>query len=98
MGFTGKRYNKEFKVEAVRLVIEKGLSVSDVATDLGINVKTLYGWLREYTKYKNDAFPGSGKLRPEEDEIRKLKRRVADLEEENKILKKARAYFANLRK
>ena len=98
MGLTGKRHNKEFKIEAVRLVIEKDLSVSKVATDLGINVKTLYGWLREYTKYKDDAFPGSGKLRPEEDEIRKLKRRVADLEEENEILKKARAFFTNHRK
>jgi len=98
MGLTGKRHNKEFKVEAVRLVIEKGLSVSGVATDLGINVKTLYGWLREYTKHQDDAFPGSGKLRPEENEIRKLKHRIADLEEENAILKKARAFFANHRK
>lgn len=98
MGFTGKRHNKEFKVEAVRLVIEKKLSVKAVAIDLGINVKTLYGWLREYTKHKDDAFPGSGKLRPEEAEIRKLKRQVADLEEQIAILKKAKAYFANHRK
>jgi len=95
MGFTGKRHDKEFKIQAVRLVIEKERSVRDVATDLGINVKTLYGWLREYTKHKDNAFPGSGKLRHEDYEIRKLKRRIADLEEENAILKKARAFFAN---
>jgi len=97
MGFTGRQYNKEFKVETVRMITENGLSVSTVAKNLGINSKTLYGWLREYTKYKDDAFPGSGKLRPEEEEIRKLKLRIADLEEENEILKKARAFFVNHR-
>jgi len=98
MALTGKRHNKEFKVEAVRLVIEKGLSVNDVARDLGINIKTLYRWLGEFIKHKDDAFPGSGKLRDEDAELRKLKRRIADLEEENAILKKARAFFANLPK
>ncbi len=97
MAFTGKQYNKEFKLEAVRMVVENGSNVSAVAKDLGVNVKTLYGWLRHYLKYKDDAFPGSGKLRPEEEEIRKLKLRVADLEEENEILKKARDFFVNHR-
>jgi transposase len=98
MGSTGKRYDKEFKIEAVRLVVEKGRSALSVAADLGINVKTLYGWIRQYSQHQADAFPGSGKLRPEDEELRKLKRRIADLEEENAILKKAAAIFANHRK
>ena len=48
MGLTGKRYDKEFKIEVVRLVVEKGRSAQSVAADLEINVKTLYGWIRQY--------------------------------------------------
>lgn len=99
MGVPGRKlYNKEFKLEAVRLVIEKGRTVPSVASDLGLNEKTLYGWVNQYSKHEGDAFPGSGRLTPEEEELRRLKRRIADLEEENAILKKATAIFANHRK
>lgn len=97
MARTGRRHDKEFKVEAVRLIVEKNHTVSDVANDLGVNVKTLYGWVRQYTKHKDNAFPGSGRLRPEDYKLRMLQRRIDDLEEENAILKKAGAFFANHR-
>lgn len=91
-------YNKEFKLEAVKLVTEKGRSVASVANDLGVSSKTLYKWIDEYSKHAENSFPGSGKLRPEDEELRQLKRRIADLEEENAILKKATAIFAKHQK
>lgn len=92
------KYNKEFKLEAVKLVTEKGRSVYSVGKDLGVSPKTLYKWIDDFNKHKEEAFPGSGKLRPEDEEIRQLKRRLADLEEENAILKKATAIFAKHQK
>ena len=85
MGSQGKRYDREFKMEAVRLVEEKGRSASSVAHDLGIGTKTLYRWLEKYRSHQGDAFPGSGKLRPEDEDVKQLKKRIADLEDENKI-------------
>jgi transposase len=55
MGPTSKKYNKEFKLEAVRMVVEKGRSALSAATDLGINVKTLYGWIRAPRGYPGRA-------------------------------------------
>ena len=94
----GKRYNKEFRLEAVKLVSESGRSVPNVAEDLGVNEKTLYRWLAEYSKDPEQAFPGSGHLKPDDEEIRRMKRLIADLQEENAILKKAAAIFINPRK
>jgi len=88
MGSRKKSYDREFKMEAVRLVEEKGRAVSSVAHDLGIGTnKTLYRWIEEYRSHQGDAFPGSGKRRPEDEDVKQLKKRIADLEEENKILK-----------
>lgn len=93
-----KRFDKYFKEEAVRLVLNQKRPVAAVARELGIHENTLYRWVSQYKKDKEDAFPGSGKLKPEDKEIRWLKRRIADLEEENAILKKAAAIFINPRK
>lgn len=98
MSGKNRRYNKEFKQETVKLIVEKGRSVPSVAADMGLNEKTLYRWVSEHNKDKEQAFPGSGKLKHEDEELRKLKRRIADLEEENSILKKAAAIFINHRK
>jgi len=54
----------------------------------------LYHWVYEYEKHKEHAFPGSGNKKSPEAEIAKLKKQIADLEEETKILKKAAAFFA----
>lgn len=98
MSKNSRRYTKEFKLETVKLIVEKGRSIPSVAVDLGVNEKTLYRWVAEHRKYMDNAFPGSGKLRPEDEEIRQLKRRIADLEEECAILKKAAAILINPRK
>ncbi len=93
-----RTYDPEFKRDAVRLVVESGRSCTDVAEALGIPVGTLYTWVESYKKHRVDPFPGKGKLHAEDEELHRLRRRVSDLEEENEILKKATAIFAQLTK
>ncbi|MFZ3170931.1 MAG: transposase [Carboxydocellales bacterium] len=85
------RYNAAFKKEAIAMVNELGLSVTEVSEKLGVHIKTLYRWLDEFRQDGNNAFPGKGKLKPDDEEIRRLKRENLDLREENDILKKATA-------
>lgn len=93
-----RKYDPEFKKETVRLIVEKGRSASSVAKDLGISPNTVHGWLRQFRQHQDNAFPGKGKLRPEDEELRQMRRRIADLEEECSILKKAAAIFARPQK
>ena len=93
-----KGFDKDFKLEAVNLVVNQKRPVTEVAKELGLYENTRYKWLNQASESKEDAFPGSGNLSPEEAEMRKLKRKIADLEEENEILKKATAYFAKHQK
>lgn len=93
-----KKYSPEFKKESILLVIEKGYKAKKAAEAVGVPYNTLISWIREYKKYNESAFPGKGRLRPEDDEIRKLKKEIADLKEENAILKKATAIFARPQK
>lgn len=90
----GKKYDAAFKQEAVKKVQEQGKDVSDVAEELGIHIKTMYRWLDEYKQDGVNAFPGKGNLKPDDAELRRLKRENEDLREENEILKKATAIFA----
>lgn len=71
--------------------MEQGKAVSAVSEELGVHIKTMYRWLDEFKKDGTNAFPGKGKLKLDDDEIRKSKRKIADLEEENEILKKQRS-------
>lgn len=93
-----KRYDKHFKEEAVRLVLELERPIAAVARELIIHETTLHKWVRQYKAHKENAFPGSGNLLPEDAETRRLKRMIADLQEENAILKKATAIFARHQK
>ena len=83
---TGKRrkYDREFKAEAVRLVIVEGRPVAVVARNLGIHENLLHKWKRQYEEDPQYAFPGKGRLRKE----------LADVKEERDILKKALAIFS----
>jgi len=60
MSGNGRKYNKEFKHETVKLIVEKGRSVPRIAADLGVNEKVLYRWVAEHLKHIDNAFPGSG--------------------------------------
>jgi transposase len=93
-----KHYDKQFKEEAIQLVLNQKRPVAAVARELGVHHTTLHKWINLFKEYKEDAFPGSGNLRNEDEEIRRLKKKIADLQEENAILKKATAIFARHQK
>jgi transposase len=87
-------FSREFKVEAVRLVGERGVSVAQAGRDLDIHENMLRRWAKELTADPAQAFPGHGQSKPEQLEIERLRREVAKLRAERDILKKAAAFFA----
>jgi|PlaIllAssembly_1097288.scaffolds.fasta_scaffold413528_2 transposase len=89
-----KKYTREFKVEAVRLITGQDMTIAQVSKDLGINAGLLGRWKKEFQMDASQAFPGKGHLRPEEEELRRLRRENALLRQERDILKKATAFFA----
>ena len=94
MSETRRKYSREFKVEAVRLVIEGGQGVAETARELGINANLLGRWKRQLAEDGQEAFPGKGRLKPLEEEVRRLQGEVKRLRQERDFLKKATAYFA----
>ena len=88
-----RKFDRAFKIETVKLVTEQGRSVPSVAREIGVHENTVYKWVKDFKTDEEQAFPGSGNMKPEEDEMRRLKRRNTELEEENAILKKAMAIF-----
>jgi transposase len=86
-------YTKEFKEETIALVLNRGMSVSQVSKDLDIRADLLYSWIRKYKSDPEHSFPGKGHQKPEDEELRKLKRELADVKEERDILKKAISIF-----
>jgi transposase len=89
-----RRFGREFKVEAVRLIRERGVSVAQAARDLDVHENVLRKWVKEFAADPGQAFPGHGQMKPEQLEIEKLRREVTKLKAERDILKKAAAYFA----
>src|SRR5579872_5546512 len=89
-----RKFTREFKLEAVRLVKERGVSASEAASDLGVNVTVLRRWIKESASDPQQAFPGNGQMKPEQLEIQRLRKEVQKLKAERDILKKAAAYFA----
>ena len=93
-----KKYSVEFKVEAVRMVTEQGMSLREVAHDLGIDRTMLRRWKQKFEEEGTPSFPGNGKLSPEQEEIRRLQEENRQLRMERDILKKATAFFAGQNK
>ena len=91
-----RRFTKEFKVEAVKLVLEKGMTQVKVAKDLGIHATLLNRWIVRYEEDAVNAFPGKGRLKPEDQRVRDLELELHRTQMERDILKKAMAYFAKL--
>ena len=89
-----KQYSKEFKLDAISLVLEQGYSRSEAARSLDITPDLVGRWVREHQADDGQAFRGNGKLTAEQEEIRKLKSQVKRLEMEKDILKKATVFFA----
>lgn len=91
----GRRtFSKEFKLEAVRLVKERGVTIAQAARDLDIHPNVLRLWVKEFSADPRDAFPGRGRMKPDQLELERLRREVIKLKAERDILKKAVAYFA----
>ena len=91
---TRRQFSREFKLEAVKLVKERGVSAVQAAHDLDVHENVLRKWIRELSVDPKQAFPGKGVMKPEQAEIEKLRKEVAKLKMERDILKKAAAYFA----
>jgi transposase len=89
-----RKFSREFKVEAVRLVRERGVRAAQAARDLDVHENVLRKWVKELAAASADAFPGHGQMKPEQLEIDRLRREVAKLKAERDILKKAAAFFA----
>jgi transposase len=89
-----KSYEQQFKIDAVNMVTNGNRSVASVARDLGIEVNLLHRWKRELTEGKLQAFPGKGRLSPQEEELRQLRRELEQAKEDREILKKALAFFS----
>ena len=89
-----RRFTREFKVEAAKLVRERGVSVRQAAHDLNVHENVLRKWAKEFGSDPVQAFPGHGQMKPEQLEIERLRREVNKLKAERDILKKAAAFFA----
>ena len=89
-----RKFTREFKIEAVGLVRERGVSVAQAARDLDLHENLLRKWVKDFSSDPVQAFPGHGQMKPEQQEIERLRREVARLKAERDILKKAAAYFA----
>jgi transposase len=94
MGRTRRRFTREFKLEALRQVMQSGRPQSEVARELGLNPETLYRWSAEFRKDATEAFPGNGNLKDSDKEVEQLRRDNMRLRAENAFLKKVSAYFA----
>ena len=88
---SGTRYPEEFKIEAVRQVVDRGYPVVEVASRLGVTTHSLYAWLRRYGPDKDKAAAEDETHK----EIRRLQEQLRRVTEERDILKKAARYFAN---
>ncbi len=93
-----RRFSQEFKMEAVRMVVEQGRDLFQVCEDLEIRPDMLRKWIKKFENDGMQAFPGSGRMKPEDEENRRLRREVERLRMERDILKKAVAIFSDRRR
>lgn len=96
-----RKFDQDFKRNAVLLCAEPGRSVVEVASNLGIGKDLLYRWRREYHRANGQyVFPGNGveALNPDQKRIRELEKKLRDTEMERDILKKATAIFSRTSK
>lgn len=89
-----RQFTREFKIEAVRQVRDRGVSITQASRDLDVHENVIRKWVKDFAADPGQAFPGHGQMKPAEAEIERLKREVQKLKAERDILKKAAAYFA----
>jgi len=96
MGACRRSFSREFKLEAVRLMTEGGLSVAQASRDLGIRESVLGRWKKQFVEDPVEAFPGKGHLKSQDEELRRLRRENEILRQERDILKKAVGIFSRV--
>lgn len=89
-----RKFSREFKLEAVRMVRERRVTIAQASRDLDVHANVLRKWVRELAADPGYACPGHGQMKPEQMEIDRLRRELAKLMAERDIQKKAAAYFA----
>ena len=90
-----RKYDSEFKQEAVRLVAEEGLGIREVERNLGITHGVLKGWVQKYHDDQEAAFSGQNSPLSPEIELKQLRKENERLQRERDILKKAVAIFSS---
>ena len=88
-----RKFTPEFKLEAVKLVLERGMTATQASRDLGLHVNVLRKWVQEAKQHGAQAFPGQGRMQPDDAEVARLRRELAKTRAQRDILKKAIAYF-----
>jgi transposase len=94
MAIRRQRFDKQFKLDALRMIQDSERPLAEIARELGIHPNVLYRWRNQLLADPDQAFPGKGKLRPDDDELRRLRRELDVVKEERDILKKALAVFS----
>ena len=84
---TRKKYTREFKRDAIRLVTEQGYKQTEAARNLGIDRSMLVRWVKEFEADEGEAFRGNGNLTAEQEELRRLREENRRLKMERDILK-----------
>ena len=85
-----RQFTREFKLEAVRLIKQRGVSYAQASKDLGVHPTQLRNWVKQLADDPQHAFPGHGQMKPEQLEIAQLKREVTKLKAERDILHDSR--------
>lgn len=88
---TRRTFSPEFKLEAAQLVVDQGYSVDEAAKAMNVSKSAMDKWVRQLKQERKGISPKASPLTPEQIEIRELKKRIAELEEHNEIIKKATA-------
>lgn len=89
----GRRsFTREFEIEAFKLIRERGMTARQAAKDLGLHENVLRKWVRDLSTNDVQAFPGRGKMRPDDAEMSRLRRELAKTRAEREVLTKA--FFA----
>ena len=88
-----KTYTQEFKLGAARMVVDERKKAVVVCQDLGVSAASLARWIHDYKKSGSHAFPGKGRLTPEDEKVRNLEKEVRLLKMERDLLKKTMGLF-----
>jgi transposase len=92
-----RSYTREFKLEAVRQIIEQNRPIAEVSRELGIGAGQLGQWKQQFLTDREEAFRGKGRLKVADEELRHLERENRQLRMELEFVKKTAAYFAKER-